>query len=436
MVFGLLCLYLLNLLNFYTIAHPVEVQNGTLITARSERGWTSFFLSWGTESTVSVVDRSPVISFPSRPAAFGADLDDPLLGYVIPLAAFTEPCTTTTNETLNDVPSNLGCPTLCLKGPNQPTEPWIALVQRGQCEFVKKIREAQRLGAKAVVVGGEDPRISGFPDTLVNMYSTEDASDITIAATYIKYTDYLQLYWLISTSNTTHSGLQTLSLLITAEYSPWEWYSPIITFVIILLLPSVLTFITLLIHRIRAARAAQRERAPIDIVHNLPWQVWTGTHWEKHAGGEQVDSLPKDASSDTDIEQGLPSKNAGEEATEPHQEIHDASSSLPNPSPANQPWFESQLECAICLSEFVKGDKVRVLPCHHIFHLDEVDEWLIQRKKLCPVCKADVTQPPPTIGPLPSQEASDPPLQPTSPTNATERTPLLTNHSESEEQPL
>jgi E3 ubiquitin-protein ligase RNF13/E3 ubiquitin-protein ligase RNF167 len=44
-------------------------------------------------------------------------------------------------------------------------------VQRGKCEFVKKVREAQRLGARAVVVGGENPDTSGFPDTLVNMYS-------------------------------------------------------------------------------------------------------------------------------------------------------------------------------------------------------------------------------------------------------------------------
>jgi E3 ubiquitin-protein ligase RNF13 len=108
------------------------------------------------------------------------------------------------------------------------------------------VREAQRLGAKAVVVGGEDPEVSGFPDTLVNMYSpgaqldtpkmhyftdlimivtAEDSSDIRIAATYIKYSDYTQLYTLISHSNTTHSGLPTLSLLITAEYSAWEWYS-------------------------------------------------------------------------------------------------------------------------------------------------------------------------------------------------------------------
>jgi E3 ubiquitin-protein ligase RNF13/E3 ubiquitin-protein ligase RNF167 len=36
---------------------------------------------------------------------------------------------------------------------------------------VKKVREAQGFGAKAVVVGGEDPEVSGYPDTLVNMYS-------------------------------------------------------------------------------------------------------------------------------------------------------------------------------------------------------------------------------------------------------------------------
>lgn len=44
---------------------------------------------------------------------------------------------------------------------------------------MKKVREAQRLGAKAVVVGGEDPDISGFPDTLVNMYSPGGFSKAT-----------------------------------------------------------------------------------------------------------------------------------------------------------------------------------------------------------------------------------------------------------------
>jgi len=266
-----------------------------------------------------------------------------------------------------------------------------------------------------------------LPDTLVNMYSPEDASDIKIASTYIRYFDYVHLTTLISNSNTTHSGLRTLSILITAEYSAWEWYSPIITFVIILLLPSLLTFLTLLIHRIRAARAAQRDRAPEDIVHSLPWHIWTGNGWEKHKNAEHSSPAPA-SSAETDLEQGVPAK-APVADTEGRKlsTTENSSTSLHNKLLKAQPWFESQLECAICLSEFVKGDKVRVLPCHHIFHLHEVDEWLIQRKKLCPICKADVTSP--------SAEQPHPTatLQPTSLESATERTPLLSNSPETPE---
>ncbi|KAF8195462.1 hypothetical protein BJ912DRAFT_957046 [Pholiota molesta] len=407
MILGLLSLSYISALLLYTCASPVEHRSDVRFTAKSERAWL-WGWAWGTESTVSIVDRSPVVSFPSRPAAFGAEITDPLLGYVIP-CRHSQP-----------FPENSGCPDLCLSGDHQPTETWIALVQRGRCEFVKKVREAQRLGAKAVVVGGEDPEVSGFPDTLVNMYSPEDSSDIRIAATYIKYSDYVQLYTLISHSNTTHSGLPTLSLLITAEYSAWEWYSPIITFIIILLLPSALTFITLLIHRIRAARAAQRDRAPEDVVRNLPWRVWTGTGWEKHEGGEDANAVPDVVATEDVVEDGLGPKD-------------DGTKNPPSQPNNNKPWFELQLECAICLSQFAKGDKVRVLPCHHIFHLSEVDEWLIHRKKLCPVCKADVTQPPPPppIRPYttPSTESSNTP-QPTPTINATERTPLLSNDTQ------
>ena len=154
------------------------------------------------------------------------------------------------------------------------------------------------------------------------------------------------------------------------------------------MLPSALTFITLLIHRIRASRAAQRDRAPEDVVRSLPWRVWTGTGWEKHEGGEDVNSVPDVVSPEGDIEEGLGRKDSAPipvpetDAGAPPPE-EDASTSIPVTLPSeNQPWFESQQECAICLCEFAKGDKVRVLPCHHIFHLHEVDEWLIQRKKL------------------------------------------------------
>ncbi|PIL22443.1 hypothetical protein GSI_15131 [Ganoderma sinense ZZ0214-1] len=386
--------------------------------ARDDSSWL-WGWAWASDGSVSVVDRTPPVTFPARPASFGAELADSLLGYVIPLSSFTSPCPkepTNGSETVFsgypfDADPVLGCPDLCISGVHQPedADTWIALVQRGGCPFVEKARQAQKLGAKAVVVGGDRDN----PDALLNMFSERDASDVIIAATYIKYWDYVQLSAMIATSNTTHSGLKTLSLLISTEYSAWEWYSPIITFIIILLLPSLLTFLTLLIHRVRAARAAQRDRAPEDIVHKFPSRVWTGTGWEKHEPLFTPADTP-DAGPPPDLERGA-----------------DASSSSHDPQlPA---WVEEQVECAICLEMFVKGDRVRVLPCYHLFHINEIDEWLIHKKKLCPICKADVTKPHSQQS-VPSAETHDeqatPSRSPSSSAQADERTPLLQAPSE------
>ncbi|KAF6990359.1 hypothetical protein CFC21_007560 [Triticum aestivum] len=44
-------------------------------------------------------------------------------------------------------------------------------------------------------------------------------------------------------------------------------------------------------------------------------------------------------------------------------------------------------ECAICLAEFIRGEKVRVLPrCNHGFHAACIDRWLAARPT-CPTCR-------------------------------------------------
>ncbi|XP_010479360.1 PREDICTED: RING-H2 finger protein ATL75-like [Camelina sativa] len=44
-------------------------------------------------------------------------------------------------------------------------------------------------------------------------------------------------------------------------------------------------------------------------------------------------------------------------------------------------------ECVICLSDFVSGEQIRMLPkCHHGFHVRCIDKWL-QHHLTCPKCR-------------------------------------------------
>lgn len=183
--------------------------------SRSQAGSTWPFnplpsLNWFTEGTLTIVDRQPAIQYVTRQAMFGPRFDEyrrggkeredeedeggMLMGYLIPLQEFLVPCkgngtliergsegvqskirkwlnphrspihSTSTEST----PADLACTPLCLPATSSPhpaeTDTWIALVHRGQCAFATKIRQAQRWGAKAVVVGG-------FDEDMINMYS-------------------------------------------------------------------------------------------------------------------------------------------------------------------------------------------------------------------------------------------------------------------------
>ncbi|XP_024384113.1 receptor homology region, transmembrane domain- and RING domain-containing protein 1 isoform X1 [Physcomitrium patens] len=45
--------------------------------------------------------------------------------------------------------------------------------------------------------------------------------------------------------------------------------------------------------------------------------------------------------------------------------------------------------CVVCLEDYIPGERLRLLPCQHEFHLDCIDQWLTLRKPFCPVCKRD-----------------------------------------------
>lgn len=49
-------------------------------------------------------------------------------------------------------------------------------------------------------------------------------------------------------------------------------------------------------------------------------------------------------------------------------------------------------QCYICLVEYEEGDKIRVLPCHHEYHMSCVDKWLKEIHGVCPLCRHNVCE--------------------------------------------
>lgn len=52
--------------------------------------------------------------------------------------------------------------------------------------------------------------------------------------------------------------------------------------------------------------------------------------------------------------------------------------------------LESEFDqCAVCIEGYKASDVIRILPCKHIFHKSCVDPWLLDQRS-CPMCKLDI----------------------------------------------
>lgn len=50
----------------------------------------------------------------------------------------------------------------------------------------------------------------------------------------------------------------------------------------------------------------------------------------------------------------------------------------------------AQHECCVCLEFMPQGEKVRILPCRHVFHHECINGWFEHGKFSCPMCKMDL----------------------------------------------
>lgn len=218
---------------------------------------------------------------------------------------------------------------------NKPAiKDWIAIVERGGCSFVEKVRSLQASGAKAVIIG--DKHYNGW----VTMYATGDASDIRIPSVYVAQYQFLSLLQHLSDVN---ENQDTPVFIRITENELFSWTYSDLFLLFAVLIPSSILYATYLAWRVRQDSQAQQ-------------------HLQ-----QQQQQLQQD----------------GEQWT-----VKDVVSNLPVHSFHREKDIPID-ECIICLEEYSEGDKIRTLPCKHLFHSTCIQAWL-NRKHFCPICKYDV----------------------------------------------
>ncbi|KAL1412577.1 hypothetical protein Q8F55_000324 [Vanrija albida] len=421
----------------------------------SAEGWLTHWLSMGGEGALTVMlahtgEESDNVTFPHRPAAFPSFLqpsaDLPVAGVLVPFVSLKLPGKHADTEAEAEAGKHEAPERACLPPawppirPHPPKAPYtVALVERGGCDFATKVRAAQERGAAAVIVGDSRARADETDEegrsreNLITMFSPEDTTGIIIPSVFVSRASYLTLRDLLA--NHTVHGHPGLHVELGEATDDGNALGSLLTFA--LLMPSLFLLATIVAHRVRIARQREANRAPPTVVLSLPERVWTpDIVWEKDDSDESdKDTEPENAGAgDSDIKAprstpGSPLTTVretspvveGDGAAGPTLEVPDApapvavvaddaatpaqSPTAPAPTPRKPKTahrgkkrrpskrYYSKDECAICMDNFHAGEVVRILPCGHVFHKDECDEWLLKWRKLCPTCRADVTIP-------------------------------------------
>lgn len=211
---------------------------------------------------------------------------------------------------------------------NATSEPWIALVKRGNCTFSEKIAAAVRHNAAAVVVYN----LEGTGNGTIHMSHPDQGGIVAIMVGHFLGSQI---------ANLVRNGTE-VKLTITPGNPHGLWmdsywlYFLSIAFLIVTA-ASVTYFVFLSASRLYSLNAVRRAEKRLK------------TEAKRAIGRLQVRTL----------------KRGDEETTS-----------------------DSHM-CAVCIESYRAGEVVTVLTCDHIFHKSCIEPWLLERRT-CPMCKCDI----------------------------------------------
>ncbi|KAJ9124644.1 hypothetical protein QFC24_003011 [Naganishia onofrii] len=308
------------------------------------------------------------------------------------------------------------------------TRPLIALIIRGHCSFSHKTRLAQHLSAHACIIADDTATPSETDEQgrtrtgLITMYSPDDTTDVRVGSTFVSRAGGLVVRDLMDRERE-RAGAGAGAGGVEVRIEPDDGYdwplSDLLVF--IMLLPSVITIFAILLNKYRTMRQRQRDRAPKETVFALPEAIWVPEEWEKEddspaptlpksgvarvSGGGDADaggSAAEDSAGSAGAGAGAGGEGGGGGAVEEQEEEQcrpPFGTGMPKQKPRQSSSFTaigttntgttttnatatvkkrkfySKDECAICLGSFERGDVIRILPCGHLFHKLEVDDW-------------------------------------------------------------
>ncbi|KAK3814142.1 MAG: hypothetical protein J3Q66DRAFT_345749 [Benniella sp.] len=307
-------------------------------------------------------------------------------------------------------------PNTTLPTPNLYNLPKVALIRRGSadnninCTYRTKILSALADGAAAAIVYNGP----GFPPIEAATVSMNDAdAPIDIPGLYVSYEGGLRLKSFLQEQSNTTTGPNSYNRVrinLSADRKMpviWEF----VLIVVVILLGLSFTVSVVLHCRLYALRQRYRAEALArggDILPNgtirvrtilekseldqFPVRIFGQSNSSSGSASVPVASGPETTLQRNDscnTKTGALSRaNSFSNRSIRSVKALAAAEALDFGSDTDQPAHEIINDmCAICIDEFVEGDEIRTLPCHHDFHLECIDPWLTRRSATCPLCK-------------------------------------------------